>query len=475
MDALTSSFPSTDTSISRPTTPRSTTIFSAHSAACSSVAGFTNNGKRNFFLMAFSPFARSCSHSDRRTARNGTIGNPACSNSRFCTSLSMPTAEASTPAPTYGNPASSINPCTVPSSPNVPCKTGNTTSTPTLGCPAAGPNGTKVAALGSGGSTTRSPDFSTSASNFIEPVPTSQRPSFEIPIGTASYFSGSSARITEAAEASETSCSPERPPNSTPMRNRFCALIAKPPRIDQISRRTSQDFLPQAGEHQFNAQQRSGVVQINHGIHFHHFERNHLLAVRDHFQRQMRFAIRHSAAHRRAHPRRVARVHEIHIQAHDDSRRIVSCKSQRFRHHFAHPTLVNIAHRENMHAGIFHQPPLFCIQIANSHQHHVARFHHRFDVGQIRQLRRSITHDGRERHAVHVARRRRIRRVHIAVRVQPNHAHSFRFLIEMRRSAVRRAHGNRMIAAQHQRNHVLVQSFLHRVGQALARLRNFVQ
>src|SRR5580693_40668 len=190
-----------------------------------SVAGFTNNGKRNFFLMAFSTLARSCSHSERRTARNGTIGKPACSNRRFCTSLSMPTADASTPAPTYGNPASSINPCTVPSSPNVPCKTGNTTSTPTLGCPAAGPNGTKVAALGSGGSTTRSPDFSTSANNFIELVPTSQRPSFEMPIGTASYFSGSSAPITEAAEASETSCSPERPPNSTPMRNRFCELI----------------------------------------------------------------------------------------------------------------------------------------------------------------------------------------------------------------------------------------------------------
>src|SRR5580704_893833 len=372
-----------------------------------SVAGFTKNGKRNFFFMAFSTFARSRSHSERRTARNGTIGNPACSNSRFCTSLSMPTADASTPAPTYGNPASSINPCTVPSSPNVPCKTGNTTSTPTLGCPAAGPNGTKVAALGSGGSTTRSPDFSTSANNFIELVPTNQRPSFEIPIGTGSYFSGSSARITEAAEASETSCSPERPPKSTPMRNRFCALIAKSPRSDRIRRHASQDFLPQAGEHQFDTQRCSSIVQINHRIHFHHFERNHLLAVRDHFQCQMRFAIRHSAADRRAHSRRVARIHKIHVQAHDDSRRIISRKSQRFSHHFAHATLVNIAHSKNVHAGIFHQPPLFGVQVANSHQHHVPRFHHRLDARQIRQLWRTVTHDRRQRHAVHVARRRR--------------------------------------------------------------------
>src|SRR5215469_8384509 len=42
-----------------------------------------------------------------------------------------------------------------------------------------------------------------------------------MPIGTASYWSGSRPRITEAADASETSCSPDRPPKSTPTRNRF--------------------------------------------------------------------------------------------------------------------------------------------------------------------------------------------------------------------------------------------------------------
>ena len=41
----------------------------------------------------------------------------------------MQSAEASTPAPTYGTPASSSRPCTVPSSPNGPCRTGKTTST----------------------------------------------------------------------------------------------------------------------------------------------------------------------------------------------------------------------------------------------------------------------------------------------------------------------------------------------------------
>src|SRR5215472_16880567 len=42
-----------------------------------------------------------------------------------------------------------------------------------------------------------------------------------MPIGTASYLSGSRPRITEAAEARETSCSPERPPKRMPTRSRF--------------------------------------------------------------------------------------------------------------------------------------------------------------------------------------------------------------------------------------------------------------
>src|SRR5882724_8985920 len=49
--------------------------------------------------------------------------------------------------------------------------------------------------------------------------PTSQRPSRVIPIGTTSNRAPSMAAITEAALASDTSCSPERPPNTTPTRS----------------------------------------------------------------------------------------------------------------------------------------------------------------------------------------------------------------------------------------------------------------
>ena len=46
-------------------------------------------------------------------------------------------------------------------------------------------------------------------------VPASQRPSFEMPMGTASYFSGSSAEITDAAESSEKRRSPGKGTRST--------------------------------------------------------------------------------------------------------------------------------------------------------------------------------------------------------------------------------------------------------------------
>src|SRR5215831_1320897 len=48
--------------------------------------------------------------------------------------------------------------------------------------------------------------------------PTSQRPSLVIPMGTMAWPRRSSAAMTDAAEARETSCSPDRPPKITPTR-----------------------------------------------------------------------------------------------------------------------------------------------------------------------------------------------------------------------------------------------------------------
>src|SRR4029077_7561197 len=116
------------------------------------------------------------------------------------------------------------------------------------------------------GRITRSPDFKTSGSIFTALVPTSHRPSFVIPIGTASYFSGSSARITGAAEPSETSCSPDRPPKITPMRSLLFPLIETPLRKISIRALRSQDFLSQPGKHQFHTECRGPIGKIKHRL-----------------------------------------------------------------------------------------------------------------------------------------------------------------------------------------------------------------
>src|SRR5579883_2241372 len=64
------------------------------------------------------------------------------------------------------------------------------------------------------------------ASNCCGSVPSSQEPSLVMPRSTISYFSGSRLDITALAEASETSCSPERPPKIKPTRIFFFSLMS---------------------------------------------------------------------------------------------------------------------------------------------------------------------------------------------------------------------------------------------------------
>ena len=75
--------------------------------------------------------------------------------------------------------------------------------------------------MGSAVITTAWPPRRTSGSIFCAPAPSRQWPSLVMPIGIGSYFAGSRPRITEAADASETSCSPVRPPKRMPTRRSF--------------------------------------------------------------------------------------------------------------------------------------------------------------------------------------------------------------------------------------------------------------
>ncbi len=90
--------------------------------------GLTKSGQRSFPVILPMISSRSAS---RNVTDRGTA-TPLCATSLCALSLSMQSAEASVLQPTTGMPASSNNPCTVPSSPFFPCRTGKTRSTPIL-------------------------------------------------------------------------------------------------------------------------------------------------------------------------------------------------------------------------------------------------------------------------------------------------------------------------------------------------------
>src|SRR6266700_3516493 len=110
-------------------------------------------------------------------------------------------------------PESSNKPCIAPSSPSLPCRTGNTRSRPIVSyCPC--PATSNPCTLLSGDSTAgRQLPFSQFASG---PSQSFQAPLFVIPIQNGSYFSVSRFFATSCADLTETGCSSEQPPNMIP-------------------------------------------------------------------------------------------------------------------------------------------------------------------------------------------------------------------------------------------------------------------
>src|SRR6266496_2062269 len=110
-------------------------------------------------------------------------------------------------------PESSSKPCIAPSSPSLPCRTGNTMSRLiVLYCPCS--RTSNPCTLLSGDSTAgRQLPFSQFASG---PSQSFHAPLFVIPIQNGSYFSVSKFLAISCADLTETGCSSEQPPNMIP-------------------------------------------------------------------------------------------------------------------------------------------------------------------------------------------------------------------------------------------------------------------
>src|SRR5215211_7467056 len=120
-------------------------------------------------------------------------------------------------------PESSNKPCIAPSSPSLPCRTGNTRSRLIAShCPCSRTSNPWT--LLSGESMAgRQPPFSQSASG---PSHSFQAPHLVIPIQNGSYLSVSRFFATSRADLTETGCSSEEPPNIIPTFNLSMLLHA---------------------------------------------------------------------------------------------------------------------------------------------------------------------------------------------------------------------------------------------------------
>ncbi len=140
----------------------------------------------------------------------------------------MQSADAVTPAPTYGTPASSSRPCTVPSSPNGPWRTGNTTST-SASAPVTERSGRRAVSVARTSSLLGRLGGSSSGRGADVGGPRAQRPSRSISTGITSQPASASAAATLRPEATEISCSLERPPETTATRRlKEEAALARP-------------------------------------------------------------------------------------------------------------------------------------------------------------------------------------------------------------------------------------------------------
>ena len=135
--------------------------------------------------------------------------------------LSMQSDEPRTPEPTYGTPARSSSPCTVPSSPIGPCSSGNTTTGTSVGAIARSGSIAVPAVSRAAGSAATVPEVMASATAVR-----CQTPSRVIPMASTMNRDGSIAATIWRAVTRDTSCSADWPPKSTTNRCR-CVMLPR--------------------------------------------------------------------------------------------------------------------------------------------------------------------------------------------------------------------------------------------------------
>src|SRR3954447_5709202 len=173
---------------------------------------------------------RSPVQSSRCSTVCGHTSTPASRKTSFPSRLSIATAAAATPPPTYGMPLSSSAPSRLPSSPPVPWMELIAASTwrsrsPLKRDPPGAAKGAPSRPRRSSQGSARAGASRPNAPMSRRASPVHQRPSRARYTGTGSCF-GSITAISCCALMMETSCSTDGPPNRTATRSPCCVIAA---------------------------------------------------------------------------------------------------------------------------------------------------------------------------------------------------------------------------------------------------------
>ena len=179
----------------------------------------------------------------------------------------------------------------------------------------------------------------------------------------------------------------------------------------------------------------------------------------------MGLAIGDTAPHRRPGPGRVFGVHDIEVERQVDAGGAVPRGVERFVEDVAHAALIEVAHGEDAGAALLEDLALAGIEVAHPDEHRVARQ----DLGRapahIDEVGIAEPQADRERHAVDVARGRGVRRVRVAVGVEPDEPDRIPLAREVTARAGDRADREAVIAAQDQGQPALLERLLDPLAQ----------
>src|SRR5579872_848562 len=182
----------------------------------------------------------------------------------------------------------------------------------------------------------------------------------------------------------------------------------------------SKDFFAEGGEGQLHGQIGRAVVLVNHRIHLDNFEAQHAGVVGDNFHGQVAFAVGGAAAHGSAYAGRVLGINPVHVERNMVAGSAAAGHAQRFFHHYPHAALVNVTHGEDFHAGLADVFFFETVNVTHAHDDAIFRQHLGGKAENIRQFRRSQSHDGGQGHAVDVAAGRCSGGVDVTVSVNPD-------------------------------------------------------